>query len=423
MDADPTKPIGVVSRRTRPLAALIVILLTSIVTGTALLMLPISAAPGDRLDVTDALFAAAAACTNTGLAVRDPATRFTAFGQIVVLAVMQVGAVTAITVGTLLFLRLMRLRGGTGCIGEIERTDERITVRRVVWAVLLLELIGFVALLAFQPSRSWSNAPFDALFGAVSAVTNTGYQIGADAKAASTSWGRHVVMTPLILISAAGGPVWLWLASRRAGATDAPHRRACAVTLSALLGLYALGTIALFAAISLTTDDAGLADSWLQSAWLAASRTTGFGSNEAVGLPVAGRLILMGLMFAGGGPGSPVGGLNLFTLALLCVVLFRAVSATSGHNVWWRCVATIVMVEAMMVMGAAWLLAVVEAAPLGHLLFESISAVSNNGLSMGVTPQLTTFGRLVLIAAMLGGRLVPLWVMARVVLAAQRQTA
>lgn len=71
-------------------------------TGTLLLMLPI-ASRGDPLSFFDALFTATSASCVTGLVVVDTGTRFTLFGQIVILALIQMGGLGFMTAATLLF--------------------------------------------------------------------------------------------------------------------------------------------------------------------------------------------------------------------------------------------------------------------------------------------------------------------------------
>ena len=77
-----------------------------IIAGTLLLMLPI-AANGDRASFKDALFTATSASCVTGLVVHDTAVFWSLFGQVVILALIQIGGLGFMTMATmfLLFLR------------------------------------------------------------------------------------------------------------------------------------------------------------------------------------------------------------------------------------------------------------------------------------------------------------------------------
>ena len=379
-----------------PLAALLIILFLAVALGTVALHRPAAAAPGDRLDLADALFAAVAAVTNTGLAVRDAADRFTPLGQTIILILMQLGALATITTATLIFLRMLR---------PAVAPTARVTTTRVVSVFLMIQLIGFIALLFALPrSQSWPTHAFTALFDAISAVTNTGLRAHSDPTLTATHPTTHLILTPLILFGAAGGVLLFWHRNTdRPRTLDPVPRR----ILIALLAVYALATLTLFIVLSFSANPDPAPDRYLQSAALAASRTTGFNFVDPATLPPAARLALMPLMFIGAAPGSPVAGLGLLALALLCS---RAPHSPNPQTLR-RYVITILTAELVLVLAAAYLLALVEAPPLGHLLFTALSATSNAGLDVGITPQLTTYGRLILTAAMLAGRILPLCIL------------
>ncbi|GEM49123.1 potassium transporter TrkG [Deinococcus cellulosilyticus] len=78
--------------------------LLGIAVGTFLLSLPISAAPSHHISVVHALFTATSALCVTGLAVVDTGTSFSAFGQGVILLLIQVGGLGILTFGTAIAL-------------------------------------------------------------------------------------------------------------------------------------------------------------------------------------------------------------------------------------------------------------------------------------------------------------------------------
>ena len=68
--------------------------------GTALLMLPVSSQDGRMTAFADALFTATSATCVTGLIVFDTATKWSAFGQMVILCMIQIGGLGLVTFTT-----------------------------------------------------------------------------------------------------------------------------------------------------------------------------------------------------------------------------------------------------------------------------------------------------------------------------------
>ena len=150
---------------------------------------------------------------------------------------------------------------------------------------------------------------------------------------------------------------------------------------------------------------------WFQSV---AARTAGFaGLSDFANIHDASRLLLICLMFIGSAPASMGGGITTGTLSVLVVALWslgrgydtvRAGRRAISMAAVWRAVAVLI-VSLGVVMATTWLLLLSQHLELSAVLFEVVSAFSTTGLSLGVTGQLDTFGRLVEIALMFWGRL------------------
>ena len=121
-----------------------------IVLGTFILMLPISSSSGEFTSVVDALFTATSATCVTGLVVHDTATYWSAFGQGVIIVLIQIGGMGVITIALL----LTRMSGRK--IGLRQRTlmQEAISAHKmggivkltgfIVKMMLIFELAGAV---------------------------------------------------------------------------------------------------------------------------------------------------------------------------------------------------------------------------------------------------------------------------------------
>jgi trk system potassium uptake protein len=150
---------------------------------------------------------------------------------------------------------------------------------------------------------------------------------------------------------------------------------------------------------------------WFQSA---AARTAGFaGMSDFAAMHGASRLLLIFLMFIGSGPASMGGGITTGTFSVLVVAIWslgrgydrvRAGQRAISMTMVWRAV-VVLLISLLVVTAGTWLLLVGQDLDFGATMFEVVSAFSTTGLSLGLTGQLNTFGRLVLIALMFWGRL------------------
>ena len=150
--------------------------------GTLLLSLPIASRYG-RMRVIDAMFTATSATCVTGLVVRDTWTQFTAFGQAVILVLIQVGGLGLVTL-TSFFAVAMRRRMGfrdLRVLGESVSADgyaqAKDVLRIVVGLAALFEGIGILLLLfAFVPQFGLQGI-WISIFTAISAFCNAGFDL------------------------------------------------------------------------------------------------------------------------------------------------------------------------------------------------------------------------------------------------------
>src|SRR5690606_22270195 len=168
-----------------PAQVLSLLFLGLILAGTLLLKLPFATtAPISWLD---ALFTAASAVTVTGLTVLDPGTAFTHYGHVVLLLLIQLGALGIITFATLILSLLgqrLGLRQQLLLRDDLNQTSlgDLARLARLIAAVVLLMEAAGTLLLAFRfvPLLGWSERLFQALFHAVSAFCNAGFSLLPD---------------------------------------------------------------------------------------------------------------------------------------------------------------------------------------------------------------------------------------------------
>ena len=394
----------------------------------ALLMLPVSSAAGTMTDPLTALFTATSAVCVTGLVVVDTATHWSLFGKLVLIAGIQIGGLGVMTVMALVSMLLgqrIGLRQRTLLqesvaslhIGGIVRL-----VRRAMIGTALVEGLGAV-LLAFRfvPSLGWPRGLGYSLFHSISAFCNAGFDLMGTISGPYTSLESFVsdplvnlTVIALILVGGIGFFVWDDLIECRFRWKRMQLHTRLVLLLSALLVLV---PAALFYAFERTNAMAGLDTGGrvLASLFSAVTpRTAGFDTIATAELSDASALLTLLLMLTGGNPGSTAGGAKTTTMLLVLLLATSMLRRDEDVHIMGRridmslmrraCAIVVIYVSLAMVSTLA-LCALQPELALRDVLLEVFSAVDTVGMTTGITRQLGTASRLILIALMYAGRL------------------
>lgn len=432
-----------------------------IMIGTVLIKLPLSLAPGRELGWIDALFTMTSAVCVTGLIVVDTGSHFSPFGQFIIALFIQLGGLGIIIFGSMLAVLLgsrMSLREGRNladALNEQPVSRVRMLAGFIVVTTLLFEGIGAAAMYNMWPADYTPHQRLGAsLFHAVSAYCNAGFTLMPDNLMSYRYTAlAHGVIVPLLVLGGIGYPVVdnvfqiiRFRISRKQCAMQGMTIAQCRLTLHSKIvlittaGLYLYG-IAVLAAGRLmphVTDAAGLnvtanrtdpgglglrqlgavlADSSFMSL---TARTAGFNTVPMETLSSAEQFGLMTLMMIGGSPGGTAGGMRTTTLALMVLAAAATIRRRDYPEVFGRRIAPTIMQKAATI-GACYVgfvslitlgLCLVEPFPFIKLAFEAVSATTVTGLSMGITAELTTFGKSLIMVAMFVGRVGPLALLA-----------
>ncbi|WP_243859495.1 TrkH family potassium uptake protein [Amycolatopsis arida] len=400
----------------------------AILAGTLLLTLPAATADGHPADLVTALFTATSAVCVTGLVVVDTPDYWSAFGEVVILGLIQIGGLGIMTLASLLGLLIARRLGlrlqltaqaetkALG-LGEVRRV-----VSGVVTVSLLFEAVTAVVLtlrLALGHHYTWPDALYHGVFHAVSAFNNAGFALYSDSlvRFATDPW-ISLTVALAVIAGGLGFPVWLELWRHRRGRRHwSLHAK---ITLLVIGMLLVIGTVAIIAAEWTNPRTLGALDPGerLLAGFFTAvmTRTAGFNSVDIGQLEPGTLLVHDILMFIGGGSASTAGGIKVTTFALLAFVILAEVRGEPTVHVMGRRLPAAVQRQALTVallsVGAvvAGTLALLTLTPhdLDETLFEAVSAFGTVGLSTGITADLPTAGRLVLVALMFVGRLGPI---------------
>ena len=404
--------------------------LAVILLGTVLLALPAASADGKSIGLFDSLFTSTSAVCVTGLVVVDTGTTFSLFGQIVLLILIQTGGLGFMVFATMIMVMLGRKISikGRMLIRESMNTGSLSDLGRLTRLYLLLslgiELCGALLLsVRFVPLYGWKHGLWMALFHAVSAFCNAGFDLfGRYASLTAFSRDPLVLLTiaALIILGGLGFSVILETLRNRQGFRNLSlHTRIVLMTTVVLL---LAGTV--FYWLTERTNAETLAgysegekalNAFFQSVTM---RTAGFNSFDLSGLRAGSKLFSSFMMMIGASPASTGGGIKTTTIAAVGLLMLSVVRGESEVNVARRRLSDDILRRALAVavlfltiqLTGTLIIALIEDGrfPLQDILFEASSAMGTVGVSAIGTPNLSAAGRAVLLPMMFLGRVGPL---------------
>lgn len=415
--------------------------LVLIAVGTSGLMLP-AATPADQpISILDAAFTITSAISQTGLIVRPTGDGFTRFGQIIILAWIQFGALGILVFGAVVATLLGSSFGvrATQTLGESTEQgwSGQYSLGRLVIFIMVIthgvELLGAIALYLTWP-ETWPGAPdmatagdrfYQCAFFSVSSFCNAGFATSSNSfEGMRTNWTIHTILPMLILLGSIGFPVLdniVRVATARLRGTWSRGRTLIRLSVNTKIVLVTTVCLYLFGFASILLSETMLEGVPISTAALDAhfmtfQRTTGFDSISPNDMGELSRLTLIFLMFIGGSPGSIAGGVKVMVLAVLALTVWSTLNGRNETEAWGRRIpdevvrkcATILALCLTTCMVTAGILAVTEdvseESQLAPILFEAVSAFGTTGLSMGITADLSAPGRIAIMGAMFIGR-------------------
>ena len=392
-----------------------------ILLGALVLMLPLSAAKRAWTPFPQALFTSTSAVCVTGLVVQDTGTYWSAFGQGVILLLIQVGGLGVITAA----VTFLMLSGKNISLQERSAMQDAISApavggivrltRFILRGTFLVELVGALALLPAFCRDYGLRGVWMAVFHSVSAFCNAGFDILGRAGTLYPSLTAYaadplvnIVIMLLIVVGGIGFLTWDDVC------THGLHLRRYRMQSKVILSVSAV-LIVLPALLFFLTDFAALPTGQriLASLFQAVTpRTAGYNTVDLTELSHISRAVTILLMLTGGAPGSTAGGMKVTTLAVLAANAVAAFFRREDPQLFRRrlepsavrnAAAILLLYLALTVAGAA-IIGAVEGLPLGACLYETASAAGTVGLTLGLTPQLGTLSQGILILLMFFGR-------------------
>ncbi|MBR4538003.1 MAG: Trk family potassium uptake protein [Clostridia bacterium] len=395
--------------------------LALILTGTLILMLPVSSQQPGGAHFADCLFTATSAVCVTGLVVKDTATYWSPFGQAVILLLIQVGGMGVVTAA----LSLSFISGRK--IGLMQRSvmQESISApqvggivrltRFIIFAAFGIELTGAVLLLpAFIPEFGWGKGVWYAVFHSISAFCNAGFDLmgirGAFSSLTGFS-GNPLVNAVLILLITVGGIGFLvWNDIKLHGFHWKQYRLQSKIVIITSCALILLPFLWFFL---FEMEDLSAVERLLPSLFQSVTlRTAGFNTVDLSQMSGGGQMLMILWMLIGGSPGSTAGGMKTTTVAVLLLTalsVFRRKEDTAcfGRRIGEDAVrnaAAILMMYFLLFLVSGIIISKLENLPLLTCLFETASALGTVGLTLGITSGLGHVSRCILMVLMFFGR-------------------
>ncbi len=381
------------------------------------------------MSLVDAFFTASSAVTVTGLVVADTGETWSRFGQVTILVMIQIGGLGIMTlagVASVFLNRRLGLKQGRlvsaeiGLSGISELKPLFATLVRYTFGTELLVAVLLTFRFLAEGGHGLGGSVYLGVFHSVSAFNNAGFSVLAGGlEPYATDWFLSLVVAGAVIAGGLGFPVAMELWSRwRNPRTWSLHSK---LTVSMSLGLLAIGTILLLVVEWTNPKTLGplgagnkLLVAFFQSA---TARTAGFSTVPIGSLRDASLLVLILLMVIGASSASTGGGIKTSTFMVVVRSAMAELRGDEEATLFGRRIAPrlqrkafSLVVAALGTVGTAtFLLSVLlPELSLNDLLFEAASAFGTVGMSTGVTAQLNTAAKFVIIVLMFVGRIGPI---------------
>ncbi|MND58316.1 Ktr system potassium uptake protein B [compost metagenome] len=426
-----------------PTILFVISFLVLILIGTVLLMLPRTTIEAP-LSFVDALFMATSAVCITGLSVADISTNFSMFGQTVIIVLIQVGGLGIMTFTGFFgyffsggFSFKNQLMFGE-ILGENKVASVIKTLLTMIFITLLFEFLGALLIFSTLESANFPNMGsmiFFSIFHSISSFCNAGFSIlsgGITNEAYKFNYPFQLALSSLFILGGLGFGIvlnfytyikeYIFLWYHRLITKKNYKHKAWSFSFNSKLVLLCNAIIIVAATLffyflerkNTLSLEKGLDGEWATSFFMAnAARSAGYNSIDLsfVGAPTI--FLIMLLMWIGASPGSTGGGVKVTTVALSFINIISLAKGKEYIEIFKRRIASesvnkafAIILLSFIVVGLSFFVLIFTdpEKSMKDLLFESLSAYTTCGLSLGITPSLSMGGKLIIVVTMLVGR-------------------
>ncbi|WP_202976406.1 TrkH family potassium uptake protein [Anaerophilus nitritogenes] len=398
-----------------------------ILIGAILLSLPIASVSGKSIGFINALFTSTSAVCVTGLVVVDTATYWTTFGKTIILLLIQVGGLGFMTMATffaLIIRRKITFRERLVIQEALNQFSTSGVVRLtqyVLMTTVIIEGIGaFFLSFRFIPRYGIGKGIGMSIFHAISAFCNAGFDIMGNFSSLTSFVDDGLInltICGLIVFGGLGFAVIVEVLQKRKFSKYSLHTK---------LVLYITGILIVVGFFSVFlleyNNEATLGGLNFKGKILGAlfhgitPRTAGFNTLPTDQLSMATIFITMVLMFIGGSSVSTAGGVKTTTVGVIVWTIICIIKGKEDTEVFKRRIARDIVNRSLSIIGISMALIICVTMILSitdnnhsfiEIFFEVTSAFGTVGLSLGITPTLSTMGKILVIFTMFAGRVGP----------------
>ncbi len=416
---------GIVDRPIYPARTIVLSFLAVILIGTVLLCMPFSSASGTFTDPITSMFTATTSTCVTGLVLVDTGSYWSTLGQIIILALIQIGGLGLVTLTTF-FVVILRQRIGLGNLtlaqsstGSQSLKDLRSLVKIIVVSTLIIELIGAALLsIRFIPQMGIKQGIKLSVFTAVSAYCNAGIDIFDGEFTSLTAYSGDVlvncVIMALIVIGGLGFLVFQDILLYRRRKKLMLHTRVVAVYTALLILIGAVVYFSFEYTNPNTFGKLSLGEKVLASFFQSVTtRTAGFNTVDFGAMRDPTKLFTCLLMFIGASPGSTGGGVKVTTFVVILMTVVAAfcnrrdtvvLKRKVDYGVVYKSLALVAVGIIVCIFTSAVIIIECPDVSTIDAIFEAVSAFGTAGVTAGATAKLGIVSKIVVIFTMFIGR-------------------
>ncbi|RNF38511.1 TrkH family potassium uptake protein [Planococcus salinus] len=412
-------------RNLTPAQAIVSYYFVAIAFSFILLRLPGVHQEGINVSVIDSLFTAVSAVSVTGLTVVNIAETYSVFGIIIIMFILQLGGIGIMSIGTFFWLLLGKHIGlRERQLIMVDHNQSSMAgvvklIREIIKILLLIEAVGALVFTLYftQFFDSFSEALLQGVFASVTATTNGGFDItGQSLIPFYNDYFVQILNMILIILGAIGFPVLIelgeFLSNKNKNFRFSLFTKITTSTFGILL---VIGTVGI---LLLESFNAFKGQSWHETFFAAmfhsvSSRSGGLTTIDITAFSEATDVFLSALMFIGASPSSAGGGIRTTTFAIAILFLINFARGKNNIQIFKREVQlvdvfrsfAVIILAMFMVLGATMTLIITEqtATPV-EIIFEITSAFGTCGMSLGITDELSSVGKLIIMGLMFIGR-------------------
>ncbi|MEA4827113.1 MAG: TrkH family potassium uptake protein [Clostridium sp.] len=393
-----------------------------IMAGTLLLMLPVSSKEGIVTPFIDAFFTSTSAVCVTGLVTLNTAEHWSYFGSTVIITLIQIGGLGFMSFATLFALIL----------GKRITLKERMVMQEAMNSFSLqglVKLAKYILIFTFSvegigalflstkfiPEHGFLKGLYFSIFHSISAFCNAGFDLTGNSLVPYAD-NAVIILTisALIITGGLGFAVWAEIYNYKGMGKLSVHSK---LVISATLILIVGGWILMYIFEMKnpgTIQNMSLKGKLLSSLFASVSpRTAGFNSISTADMTLAGKFLTIILMFIGGSPGGTAGGIKTTTAGILLMTVISVFKNREDAEIFGRTISKNLVYKSFVILTLALCLVIGETmvlsftekgASLEYILYEVTSAFGTVGLTLGLTPNLSVIGKVLIALTMYIGR-------------------